>query len=176
MRWYNRVLVRKILVFGAFFLLLSLTLGCSGGKGKVNGKVTLDGQPLPAGTISFIPSNGSAVGAEIKDGQYAVERVPVGDVKVTVETASVKEKLNAISVAAQHSRMMQARPGASMPEEAKTALEEERRQSQAALQKQKDLQAAYRYIPEKYSKVESSGLSLQVKSGDNPFDVALTSK
>jgi hypothetical protein len=57
--------------------LMSLTmLGCGGSnRAAVEGKVTLDGQAVEAGTISFIPSNGnskSGAWGDIKDGNYAI--------------------------------------------------------------------------------------------------------
>jgi hypothetical protein len=58
--------------------------------GKVGGRVTLEGKPLPAGKITFHLDNGQFVGSRInKDGTYTVDRVPVGTSKVTIEGAGV---------------------------------------------------------------------------------------
>lgn len=63
-------------------LLVALALavaGCDGGsalpkRGKLEGKVTLNGKPLASGTIRFmaIDPNGTNVLATVKDGQYSV--------------------------------------------------------------------------------------------------------
>jgi len=56
--------------------LLCLLVGCGGdGTNRVSGKITFKGQPVPAGTIHFIPDgkkgNKGATGyAVIKDGAY----------------------------------------------------------------------------------------------------------
>ena len=53
-----------------------LMCGCgSGGRQSIDGTVTLDGQPLEKGTITFIPQSGTqgpTAGAEIADGRYAI--------------------------------------------------------------------------------------------------------
>jgi len=59
-------------------LLVPLAVGCGKGKGKVSGTVTLDGQPLPAGTINFLPSKGTGAGGSIEDGKYSIDNVPAG--------------------------------------------------------------------------------------------------
>jgi hypothetical protein len=38
------------------------------------------------------------------------------------------------------------------------------------------LQTKYRDIPQKYAKADSSGLTVEVKSGSNTFDAPLSSK
>ncbi len=59
-------------------LLCAIALsGCgnSGNHATIHGNVTLDGQPLAAGAIRFIPAPGTAgvlTGADIKDGQYEI--------------------------------------------------------------------------------------------------------
>lgn len=58
------------------------TLGCGGPsgphveRGSVSGTVTVDGKPVPHGTISFVPdksagAKGPMAGATIVDGKYA---------------------------------------------------------------------------------------------------------
>jgi hypothetical protein len=56
----------------------------------VKGVVTLQGKPVPKGRIIFHLANDQFVGAKLnKDGQYTVDRVPVGQHKVTVEGEGV---------------------------------------------------------------------------------------
>src|SRR5262245_10325814 len=54
--------------------------------GTVEGKVTYQGKPLEDATIAFHLADGQFVGAKIKDGNYKVDRVPAGTVKVTVQS------------------------------------------------------------------------------------------
>lgn len=176
MRWNELLHLRRSFFLGMFTLLISATLGC-GGKGTVKGTVTIDGSPLPAGRIAFIPSKGVAASGEIKDGQYTVTGVPSGDAKVTVETTTIKERIASLNLPPKTSLSgMRPPPGAQMPDNVKKDLEEEQKINEKNLQELKALQAVYRPIPDKYSKPETSGLTFTVKSGSNTFAVPLTSK
>jgi len=55
----------------------------------VKGKVTLNGQPLPAGKVLFHLDNGKALEIPIKDGSYSSDKVPVGQVPITVQGKGV---------------------------------------------------------------------------------------
>lgn len=70
-------------------LALVSVVGCSGGEAvhevEVTGSVTIDGQPIDQGAISFVAVDGVARtgGGIIKDGKY-VARVAPGEKKVMV--------------------------------------------------------------------------------------------
>jgi hypothetical protein len=57
--------------------------GC-GGSGDVSGTVKYQGKPLPTGTIMFYGDPTGVWRSEIKEGQYSIENVPTGTVKITV--------------------------------------------------------------------------------------------
>jgi hypothetical protein len=87
-------------VFQPFAILLPLLLltgvGCSGGKatsGTVNGRVTLDGQPLKQGVVRFIPLDGKSptASAVIADGQFSTS-VPLGEMRVEFSASKVVGK------------------------------------------------------------------------------------
>jgi uncharacterized protein (TIGR03067 family) len=59
---------------------------------KVAGKVSFAGKPVPKGKVSFHPRKGKPVVAEIKDGAYAAEAVPAGEMVLTFEFAGVPKK------------------------------------------------------------------------------------
>ena len=67
---------------------LTFVLGCSTGPatGTVNGEVTLDGQPIKEGRITFLPVDGQAqtAGAPIVDGKFIAADVPVTKMKVQI--------------------------------------------------------------------------------------------
>ena len=83
---------------------LLLISGCSGGgekvvltpagpTGKVHGKLTLEGKPVPEGTtIYFTAPKGGGVAKGVADsaGAYSAEKVPAGDVSVMVSGPSMK--------------------------------------------------------------------------------------
>ncbi len=177
MRTNGRFLLQRFLPFGMFAFLIVTLVGCGGSKTTITGKVTIDGQPLPAGRIAFVPGKGgTGVGADIKDGQYTVEKVPYGNVKVTVETQSLKTRIDALTVAAQQFAMSQAPPGAQIPESAKQSLEEEKKQAVEKAQELKDLIPKYRPVPESYGKDSTTPFTLEVKSDTKTYDVPLKSK
>jgi hypothetical protein len=61
--------------------------------GSGQGTIVYRGQPLPGGTIGFHPAKGKPVVVKIKaDGSYSAPAVPVGAVKITIETTSVKPR------------------------------------------------------------------------------------
>lgn len=65
-------------VTGLLLIAVSL-VGCSGSdQMKVSGQVTLDGNPVENGTISFLPADGIGPSAAdlITDGRYTVEASP----------------------------------------------------------------------------------------------------
>jgi hypothetical protein len=70
--------------------------GCSGGGGEatVSGTVKLDGRPLKAGLIKFIPADGKTPTADatITDGKYTAT-VPPGDKRVEVTAPKVVGKM-----------------------------------------------------------------------------------
>jgi hypothetical protein len=64
-----------------------LLTGCSSSKAKVTGKVTSNNQPLPGGTIVFVPEEEGAPGggsAPIIDGEYTLSSSAPGKMKVYV--------------------------------------------------------------------------------------------
>lgn len=91
--------------FVSFVCVLAVaTAGCggkggySGPTGTVSGKVTLNGQPVPKGTISFINENLAIHGAAIlnSDGSYALKSgttfaIPVGDYRVGISGSSATD-------------------------------------------------------------------------------------
>jgi hypothetical protein len=109
------------------FMILAC-IGCGGGKEPpkdrttVTGTVTLNGQPLPGGTIYFESAGGIGTSMIIGDGgKYSTDRAPIGMNRVTIETQSL----------------------------------------------QYGNTAAYVKIPTKYGDAMTSGLTADVKAGDN---------
>lgn len=84
----------------AFFLLLcwaliGISAGCSADtkNGTVTGNVTLDGQPLKAGTIRFDAADGgtAAADASITDGKFTAT-MPPGEKRVSITSPKVVGK------------------------------------------------------------------------------------
>jgi hypothetical protein len=82
--------VRAFCTGGLLVSLLALA-GCSDHTtGEVSGTVTLGGNPVKAGAITFIPVDGKTgtAGGEIKDGRYSA-RVAAGLMKVSISVPRV---------------------------------------------------------------------------------------
>jgi len=74
---------------GACLAVLALTAASCGRPSwaTVSGKVTVDGKPVTVGTVLFVgPNNQIATGTLNAEGRYVASRVPMGTVKVAVQT------------------------------------------------------------------------------------------
>jgi hypothetical protein len=134
-------------LLGLAFLLLA---GCSPPSGTVSGKVTIGGQTVPGGSVSFVPPEGKGTQiAEIsEDGSYTVRNLPPGKAAIIVETKSAAPP---------------AAPGGvrmNMPAGAPNAPGA-------------DAGKRYVAIPEAYSSAETSGLSYEVKAGKQEHNIDL---
>lgn len=70
-----------VLAAGSF-----LVAGC-GSTGSVSGRVTNKGKSLPSGTVTLLTSENKIFTSQIaSDGTYAVRQLPVGPVKIAVQT------------------------------------------------------------------------------------------
>jgi hypothetical protein len=126
--------------------------GCSskaGPSGTVTGKVTYKGEPVPAGEVVFnLIGNdvGGAIAQINSDGTYKATGVPIGSVVVTVSTPSAPPTQEQ----AAKNPLMQKKRFVPKGENKKTVS-----------------------IPPKYSRPTSSGLSLTVREGTQPYDIDL---
>lgn len=83
------------LAYGALAAALTLTCGCQASPNshptaRLEGKVSIDNQPISRGRIQFFPKGlGQPDDAEISSGHYLAEHVPSG--KVRVSFTAVKE-------------------------------------------------------------------------------------
>ena len=74
MRFVSRGLQAHIVVL----LVIAICSGCGDGKSVVNGTVTMDGEPVKTGAITFIKTEGELVreGAVIQDGNFRANVQP----------------------------------------------------------------------------------------------------
>ena len=61
-------------------------------EAKVTGTVTYQGKPLIKGRIFFHLEDGQCIGAQIKEGKYAITSIPKGTRSVTIEGKEVPAK------------------------------------------------------------------------------------
>ena len=95
---------RSLFCWTPLAVLLIVTAGCGGSnRAAVTGEVTLDGQPVEGGMISFIPADGAAgppAWGKIEEGRYSIparEGPPLGTSRVEIRwTRKTGRKLPAV--------------------------------------------------------------------------------
>ena len=167
----NRFMKTALQIWPQFAIALSVSamvviVGCGGddsGLGrryKVSGKVTINGAPVPHGTINFLPvkppsPEGRAATGEIKDGAYSLttagdfDGALPGDYNVAIVALDV----DLSAAGAGHEGGMI---------------------HQGDAQHQKALKAAKSLVPSKYTTGETSGLKATVDSSGKSIDFPLT--
>jgi hypothetical protein len=154
LRWQRLVMLPAAL--GLCLALAGLS-GCQKGRAVVKGKVTFNGVPLTAGTVSFMASPSRLGSGTINsDGTYTVADAPIGEVTVTVSTPPRRMG---------PARMDKPPPGMKgMPKEMlPPGYEEEGKKAGKMVP-----------APEKYGSFESSPLKYTVQKGEQTFDITLT--
>jgi len=64
-----------------------------GDTATVTGKISYNGKPLKSGKVTFHPAAGKAIVAKLNaDGTYEAKNVPVGELKVTVQSKALPKK------------------------------------------------------------------------------------
>jgi hypothetical protein len=119
--------------------------GSDGPTGTINGKLTHKGKPVAEGTmVNFLSSVGAVSGATGADGTFSIEEAPVGKYAVCV-TAS---------------------PAAN------AELQDPAKAMKKAMDgKFKKMVGADTTIPAKYQSSDKSGVSFEVKEGENSFSL-----
>jgi hypothetical protein len=141
------------------FCFLVLTFGCQpknpATAASVNGKVTLGGQPVTAGTVTFHTGkdDGKMDTGIGPDGTYSMAQRPVGDFTVTVETESVNPE--------KKQQVYGGGKGKGMPMS----------QPPPGFEKPK---GTYTKIPEKYTKKETTPFKVSLKPGNQTFNLEMT--
>jgi hypothetical protein len=144
-----------------WLMLVVVCAGCSS-KGTVSGKVTYQGKPVTVGTVIFVPeAGGGGFSSNIRDGEYKIERLPVGPVKISVSTPANTVPVKGLIGKMQMPSELQQKLGSGTSAE---GLAQSSRDSQTVL------------IPPRFQDPEKSGLTYTVKSGSQVFDIDLPDK
>jgi hypothetical protein len=125
-------------------LLTLAAIGC-GGRGDVSGKVTYKGKPLVWGTVQFEGSDGVVKHGNIQpDGTYTVEAVATGNVKAAVSSLNPQS----------------------------SDFQPIQREGQAPRKPRPEVKGWFP-IPDKYDTPFKSGLTYEIKRGQNTIDIDL---
>jgi hypothetical protein len=143
-----------------------VALGCGPDyktRAVVKGKVTMGGQPLTAGTVTFYGPHNIVSSASIQeDGSYEIKDAPIGDVKVSV-------KVNAPTAQAGPSK-------GGIPAWARQASKFEPKDanaSGASIPLLSKIPEKVVRIPDKFGDPENSGLTYKVEKGEHVWDIKL---
>ena len=123
--------------------------------GQISGQVTIDGKPVTAGTVIIFSANDqhSSSGPINEYGKYTVKEPPLGNCTISVRTSnmrgSVRGKAGPQGTAGSGSAGMVLPP----PEERGLT---------------------YVPTPERYEDQKTSGLTVEIKSGNQEHDIPLT--
>jgi hypothetical protein len=151
-------------IFLALPLLLAVASGCntSNTPSIVSGKVSYNGTPVTAGTITFHTEAGGIFSRQLMASGYSFTDLPEGSMVVTIETESANPK----------PKKPQAMAGgrADPTDEYRKRMEAMGKVPQVATNTGGD----YVPIPEKYSTKAKSPLRVTLSKGSNPIDFDLT--
>jgi len=138
----------------ALAVLTACLAGCNSYESRLpetgatlEGTITLGAETVPMALVVVVGPSGSATG-QIEAGRYKVENVPLGDVKIGVNTEAVRGQLISQQMA-QSSKGPGGKGGSRPPPPTFIA------------------------VPRKYAEPETSGVKTTVKSGANTFDIVL---
>ena len=152
--------MRTLIVFILVLAGASAITGCNNGPhagAKVTGTVKLDGKALPGGSVLMESADGKFKDAGVigADGSFTVANAPLGKVKVAliIPDAPVLPE-------------PPAGKGPEKPADLPKSGEKLSRESLVMLAK----------VPAKYRDANQSGLSFEVGSSNQPYDIAISSK
>jgi hypothetical protein len=159
--------LRRGLVVSVFLL----AIGC--GKGTISGKVTYKDKPLTGGKVVFTTEKGKAVEGPIDDdGNYTVKGVPTGTARVTVLPNEAPKLAPGGGPPG--------RPGAGGPPKDRmlgppkdTPMPDDVRKKFESFNKPGGSDPALKDFPAKYKTPDESGLTLDVKSGEQEYNIPL---
>jgi hypothetical protein len=152
-------------------ILFSVLYGCSNPMGTITGRVTLKGEPLGVGSVNFVSADGGS-----KEGGFAIIQ-PDGTYTATIPTGKMKIFISAPKEVVTPGGAMY---GSAPPGKAMSLVKKNVPPKDFA--KPKDAEIPDNYFPKnqkypkissKYQSPDSSSLILDVKSGENKFDIPL---
>jgi hypothetical protein len=149
--------------------LLALAVGCGPNykaRANVKGKVTIGKKHLTAGTVVFYGKDLNMTGSATidKHGNYVMNDAPLGDVKITVTVPQPPPGGTA------RMKML----GGPAKKGLKDVKSVDPNDPSRSISIMGDMPKEVVSIPDKYSKVETSGLTYTVTRGEHTHDIPLT--
>ncbi len=155
--------MRVIIVPGLLISILTI-MGCGPGRfpgAKVTGTVTVDGKPLPAGSVLMESADGkfNDSGPINSSGEFTVDNAPLGKVKVCLLLPAVFAVDDPKG------------PKTALPENKKAPHEEH-------VQKMpKETSTLLSKVPAEYKEIKTTKVTFEVQSGSNsPLEIAIKTR
>jgi hypothetical protein len=167
--------IRGGLLGWAGLIVLAPAAGCGANTTRVSGRVLLDGQPLPGGVVTFVSVEGKAppaIATIREDGTFEMPNAPLRSVQVTVNNLPLKPAGSKDAAAKPRGRNPHRQQ---MPPAAVERAKRERLNAPSAEEPEK-MPGTYVALPPKYLRVETSGLTLDVKRGADSYTIELSGK
>jgi hypothetical protein len=157
---------RRVALAAAAAVALSLAVGCGPQTATVQGKVTVNGEPLKAGSLQFKSASGLVVAAPIQpDGTYTAVNVPVGTSTVAISAMDPKYEEKMLEMAGR-AKQQQAGEGGGAAAGGRAAP----KPNEASV----DWEAVYRLVDEKFTAFDTSGLTVNVVGPTTTYDIPAT--
>ncbi len=145
-------MIRLLLLLSVFFV-----AGCGQVAHEIpdtgatlEGAITLNGKPIPLALIIVRSENATSDFVVREEGKYKVPSVPLGLVKIGVDTEAMRGEVISRSMANAYKG-----PDGKIKEEQAKKLK-------------------FIPVPAKYADPDTSGLEFEIKKGSNTFDIILT--
>lgn len=158
---------RNDLGHSASILVLALVIvgasGCARPLGSVSGTVIYKGQCLAYGRVTFVCADGTVISGKIEsDGTYTIRQAPTGPAKVAVRC--LEEAMPTLTMVD---------PGARLGTKGVGSSAKARRAPMMMPAAEKPLVQKARRIPDHYQAVETSGLTYEIRPGNQTHDLRL---
>jgi hypothetical protein len=161
-----------LLLLGLATCAVAMT-GCPGGGGEVldtqyvEGVVTLDGEPVPGATVTFVPVSGgqgvSATGATDPSGVYKLTAVGTGEATAEAGAGTLAGEY--------YVGVVKTKIETPMTEE-----EAEEKGVEYVASERSESPEVTHVVPQKYNNPKESGIKVTVKEGKNDIPIELTSE
>jgi hypothetical protein len=157
-------MLRLILIL-PFGFLLGLLQGCGPGRGEVHGQVTYQGKAVSRGSVVMVGDDRKPIVGRIEaDGKYSIQGVPAGIVRIAVLSPNPGEVSNSIRRSPQNMKG---------PANFKSKFGSQIAQSDELETGGKGARSKWFRLPQQYEDPDTSGITTEIRRGDNAFNIEL---